>query len=98
MSAQQDVVRGFTAAGEAVSVSGSSAQSAVFPATGPTKGVRLVSTTNCFVEIGANPTAAANTSTYLPAGVVEYFACAAGHRVAVIQASASGTLYVRPTN
>jgi hypothetical protein len=58
--------------------------------------VRVVATTDCFIEIGAAPTAVANTSLFLPAGVPEYFACTAGDKVSAIQVSAAGSIYVTP--
>lgn len=77
-----------------VTVGAASAQSAVFGAS--TFEIRVVSTTNCHINIGANPTAAAsdNNGLYLPAGVVEYFHVTPGQRLAVIQDSAAGTLCV----
>jgi FtsP/CotA-like multicopper oxidase with cupredoxin domain len=77
-----------------VTVSGTSAQTAACPAN--TYEVRVVSTTNCHIKIGDDPTAAAtdNNGIYLPSGVVEYFHVTPGQRVAVIQDSAGGTLNV----
>jgi hypothetical protein len=77
-----------------VTVSGTSAQSAAFG--NHTHEVRIVSTTNCHINFGANPTAAAtdNNGIYLPAGVVEYFHVSPGQKVAAIQDSAGGTLCV----
>jgi len=77
-----------------VSVSGTSAQSAAISGgSGPYELIRLVSTTNCHVEFGTNPTATTN-SAYLPAGVVEYFKVNTGEKVAAIQNSSSGTLHI----
>lgn len=95
--AQTDVVRQFVAAGQSVSVGATSAQaSSAFPEN--TRAVRVVCTVDCFVEFGSNPTAAANTSTFLPAGTVEYFAVYGAQKVALIRLSGDGTAYVRPTN
>lgn len=58
--------------------------------------VRLVATADVFVAIGADPTAT-TSSAYLPAGVVEYVAVRPGQKVAALQASAAGTLYVTQT-
>ena len=74
-----------------VSVSSSSAQSAAHAAT--TNVVRLVSTTDCHVAFGSNPTAT-TSSMYLPANQVEYFLVAASEKVAAIRANADGTFYV----
>jgi hypothetical protein len=59
--------------------------------------VRLVSTVDCNVAIGANPqTASQTTSAFLPAGVVEYVEINGGQTVAVIKKSggSAGTLFV----
>ena len=57
--------------------------------------VRLVSTTDCFVEITvAGASAVANTGFFLPAYTPEYFECSASAKVSAIQASAAGTLYI----
>lgn len=74
-----------------VSISGSSAQSAAFGAN--TNIIRVVSTTNCHIAFGANPTATTNDS-YLPANVVEYFIVTPGQKIAFIQNSGSGSGYV----
>ena len=58
--------------------------------------VRVISTTDCFIEIGTNPTAVADTGLYLPALTPEYFACPEGAKVSAIQVSSGGTLYVTP--
>lgn len=77
-----------------ITVGAASAQSAVWATT--TREIRVVSTTNCHVNIGQNPTAAAsdNNGFYLPANVVEYFHVSPGQRLAVIQDSAGGTMTV----
>jgi hypothetical protein len=75
-------------------VSNTSTQSAVWGTN--TFEVRIVSTTNCHVNIGQNPTAAAtdNNAFYLPAGVVEYFHVSPGQRLAVIRDTADGVMTV----
>lgn len=73
---------------------GTSAQSAVMGDN--TYVVRLTASADCFVAIGANPTAT-TSSTFLPAGVVEYVEIFPGQRVAAIQASSAGTLYITET-
>ena len=84
----------WTGVSDYVTVGAASAQSAVFAAT--TQEIRVVSTTNCHINIAASPTAAAtdNNGIYLPANVVEYFHVAPGQRLAVIQDTAGGTLSV----
>ena len=57
--------------------------------------VRVVSTTDCFVAFGSNPTAS-NTSVFLPAGKPEYFVCETTDKVAAVQVSAGGNLYITP--
>jgi hypothetical protein len=77
-----------------ITVNATSAQSAAFGTS--TTEVRIVSTTNCHIAFGVNPTAAAtdNNGFYLPAGVVEYFHVTPGQKLAAIQDSAGGTLCV----
>jgi hypothetical protein len=90
--------------------SGSSVQGALFPAvaqkvsfSGTTaknstaftrKIIRLVASENCFIKFGASNVEAANTDHFLPSGVVEYFHAVPHLYVAVIQSTASGTLYI----
>lgn len=92
---QLDNCRTGNGAGESIAIGAGSVQS-VTPFPVNTSAVRIVSTVDCWIEIGANPTAAAGTSFFLPASSPEYFAAAAGDRIAVIQASAAGFLYERP--
>ena len=61
-----------------------------------TQWVRVVSTTDCFIEIGISPTAVANTGLYLIAYTPEYFACPRRGKVSAIQVSAGGSIYVTP--
>jgi len=58
--------------------------------------IRVVATTDCFIEIGPAPTAVADTGMYLPALIPEYFMCPPGTKVSAIQVSAGGTIYVTP--
>jgi hypothetical protein len=61
--------------------------------------IRVIATTDCFIEITTAGTAAvANTGMYLPALVPEYFDCPAEARVSAIQVSAGGSIYVTPMN
>ena len=57
--------------------------------------VRLVSTTDCLVAFGSNPTAS-NTGVFLPASKPEYFVCETTDKVAAVQVSAGGNLYITP--
>lgn len=61
--------------------------------------VRVMATTDCFIEITVAGTAAvANTGLYLPAYIPEYFACPANAKVSAIQVASGGNLYVTPFN
>ena len=55
--------------------------------------VRVVSSTDCHIAFGANPTALA-TSMFLPAKLPEYFVCAPTDKLAVIQDTAGGNLSI----
>ena len=97
--ARTDVTRVAVGTIAPLSLTSSSAQTAVMPA--DTQSVRLVATVDCFVEIDANPTAVASgasTSFFLPANSVEYLTAVAGQKVAGIRSAVDGTLYVRPCN
>lgn len=85
--------------GEAVTIGAASAKTAAAFPDGVNM-VRVVSNVDCFVtvDVFASATAVANTSLFLPAGNVEYFAAEPGDTVAVIQSAAAGTLYVYPLN
>jgi hypothetical protein len=74
-----------------VAIGAASVQSAAFGEL--TTCVRVVSTSDCFIAIGQNPTAT-TSSMLLPAGAPEYLAVDAGMKVAVIQQSAAGSLNV----
>lgn len=57
--------------------------------------IRVVSTTNCWIKIDGTPTATTGAgSSYLPAGVVEYFHVNPGQKIAAIQDAAGGTCNV----
>lgn len=58
--------------------------------------VRLVATTACFVKISTGTPTATSSDLFLPAGVPEYFGVNGYQtvKVAALQSSASGTLYV----
>ena len=61
-----------------------------------TSAVRLLATTDCFIEIGLTPTAVADTGMYLVANIPEYFQAQPNCKVSAIQVSSGGTLYVTP--
>lgn len=79
-----------------VTVSGTSANTAV----GPAGMIRLVSSTDCFVNFGSTaPTVSSTTGFFLPSGVVEYFDTSEFYGdgavyVGAIQSSAGGSLYI----
>jgi len=79
-------------ASQSVSIGGSSTQGTAVA--GNTTAVLLCATVACFVAVGSNPTAVAGTSLYLPANVPLFVGIGAGQKVAAIQASSGGTLYV----
>lgn len=60
--------------------------------------LRVVSTTDCFIEIHANPTAVANTGLYLVAYQPEYFKTDGSKvvKVSAVQVSTGGSIYVTP--
>jgi hypothetical protein len=74
-----------------VAVSGTSAQSSALSTT--TGYVRLLATTLCHLRFGSNPTA---TTAHMPLApyVPEYFTITPGTKIAAIQNSAAGTLYI----
>jgi hypothetical protein len=84
----------WTGQSDYVSVTAASAQSGTISA--HCHEIRVVSTTNCHINIGVNPTAAASDDNgfYLPLGVIEYFHVSPGEKVAVIRDSADGTLCI----
>lgn len=55
--------------------------------------VRVAATADCHIVIGANPTATAN-DTPLFAKQPEFFAIVPGEKIAVIQSSGAGTLFI----
>lgn len=63
--------------------------------------VRIVASKDCFIEMGFNPVANATTSMFLPAGVPEYFKVPESgvsntYKIAAIQATEAGSLYITP--
>lgn len=76
-----------------VAYTGTSAQSTAFGAN--TTLVRLVATSNCHVLVGANPTALADgTCLYVPLNTVVFIGVLPGQKIAAIQDSAGGNLFV----
>jgi len=81
------------AGGKTATYTGAAATTAAMPAN--CESIRVVSTTDCFIEIGIGVTAT-TAGTYLPAFQPEYFACPPSGVVSAIQVAAAGTLYVNP--
>jgi len=79
-----------------VAIGASSTQSAAFNE--ETRLIRVYAPVNCRIEVGTNPTASASQSVYMPAGRVEYFGVRAGHKLAVIGDSTTGTLNITEYN
>lgn len=80
---------------DVIALGAASVQSAVFGS--QTREIRVSASGNCWINIGANPTAAAtdNNGIYLPANVVDYLHVNPGERLAVIQdGAATGNLCV----
>lgn len=57
--------------------------------------IALYATGDCYINIGSNPTAS-NTNMFLAAGERLHVVITSGQKVAVIQASAVGTLHITP--
>lgn len=57
---------------------------------GQTFQIRVVSTSDCHVQVDQTPTATTTGSAFLPAKWVEYFTVGAGQKVAAIRASSGG--------
>lgn len=81
-------------ASQAIAVGAASIQASAF--TSGVTIIRLFSTVDAWVCFGTNPTAVAEgaSSMFLPSGIVEYFEIKAGEKIAVIQNSSPGKLYV----
>jgi hypothetical protein len=79
---------------QVLTVNSSSVQSAL-PQSGVSI-VRLFSTVDAWIAFGASPTAVAEgaSSLFLPGGIVEYFQISSTEKIAVIQSSTAGKLYI----
>lgn len=74
-----------------VAFTGTSAQSAVLSSN--IKIARVSADAACYIAFGSNPTAT-TSSHFLPAGVVEYIQVNDSQKIAALQVSAAGTLYI----
>lgn len=61
-----------------------------------TNAFRIVATTDVHVDVGPSPVAAVTSGKFIPAGIPEFHQANMGDKVAVIRASADGTVYVTP--
>jgi len=94
---KENATHGRPIAGESKTVAYTGTAGTTAALTSEATSLRIVSTTDCFIEIDTNPTAVANTGMYLPAFVPEYIHVKDGPiKVSAIRVSASGSLYVTP--
>lgn len=57
--------------------------------------IRIFATADCFIKMGANPTALIDgTSYFVPGGIVDFIGVNPGDKIAAIQSTANGTLYI----
>jgi hypothetical protein len=83
----------YSGVSDVVAYTGTQGQSAAVPAN--IHDVRVVCTSNAWINIGTDPTATAgDNSLYMPAGVVEYFHITPGQKIAAVQDSGAGNLVV----
>lgn len=82
----------FVGTSQKVAIGASSVQSTAVGA--GTSVVEVCSDQDCFIAIGQNPTAVANTSCFLPAKTKRLYGCNGGDKVAVIQSVSAGNLYI----
>lgn len=76
-----------------LNISASSVQGSAF--TAGTTLIRLFATNDCYIDTGSNPTALADgTSMFIPGGITEYIGVQPGQKLAVIQFSQNGLLFV----
>lgn len=94
MSPSDTIATPIYGSGLKVAYTGTAGTTTAFPAS--TNAVRVIATTDCFVRIGASPTAVADVDVYLPAYVAEYFTCPPNGKVSAVQVAAAGTIYAIP--
>ena len=56
--------------------------------------LRVIPTTDCYIEVGTNPTATASGSSLFPAMVAEYIKVKTTEKLAAIRKTADGTLNI----
>tara|TARA_B100001093_G_C26831087_1_gene1016162 strand:- start:339 stop:653 length:315 start_codon:yes stop_codon:yes gene_type:complete len=93
-SINEDLIQAASPTGttQTITTSGSSAATSSGVATS-TRVVRIVATEDCHITFATSPTATTSLP-FLPAKQVEYFKITGGHKVAAIQSSTAGTVYV----
>jgi hypothetical protein len=94
MDQRQTIGQPMTGKSVTVAYTGTAGTTSALPET--TNVVRVVATTDCFIQIGTNPTAVANSSVFLPAFTPEYFTAMPNAKVSAIRLSADGSIYVTP--
>ena len=95
MSVFQTYLQWMGGNGQALSCGTASATvSAAFP-TG-TSAIRVIATTNTWIEITSGASASANSSGFLPANTIEYLPAAASNTLSALSAASNGTLYIKP--
>lgn len=77
---------------QVVDIGASSVASTAFSS--KTSLVRVTANQDCFISFGATPVANTTTSIFLPLGAVDYFGVIPGTKLAVIQSSMSGTIFI----
>jgi hypothetical protein len=93
MAAQQYIGTGRIGTTQNVAYTGTSG-AITNPVSSQTYKVRVLTTTDAFVRISDGTPTATTADAYLPAFTPEYFTCTPGQKVAAMQVSAGGTLYV----
>lgn len=81
----------YIGATQKVTVGSGSTQSAALAVS--TTIVELYADTDCFIAVGPSPTATTSTK-FIPASTVLYYSVQPGSKIAVIQSSAGGNLYI----
>lgn len=96
MDANQTIGRPITGKSVTVTYTGTAGTTAAV--TTDARVVRVVSTTDCYIQIGISPTAT-SADLFLPAYTPEYFGAqggVTGTKVSAIQVSTGGSIYVTP--
>lgn len=92
----QNQTYGIPQAGKSVKVAYTGTHGATAAMPEACRTIRVIATTDCFIQIGTAPVAVADVDMYLPALTPEYFLCPANAKVSAIQVASGGTIYVTP--